>query len=129
VPRRTDPDYSGRSGPLGSVPSCGSAALAATWGIGSGQIPPRRTPVERRLPDRPDLAEHLQGIGHHLGLAALPLQGLHVDLGHLEVELASQPQHLDIEANPSTRARLMICWSLRHASRLKRSQKITGDLG
>jgi hypothetical protein len=115
--------------PRGPSQAAGRRRWRPPGGIGSGPDPPRRTPVERRLPDGPDLAEHLQGIGHHLGLAALPLQGLHVDLGHLEVELASQPQHLDIEANPSTRARLMICWSLRHASRLKRSQEIAGDLG
>jgi hypothetical protein len=34
-------------------------------------------------PDRPDLAEHRQGIGHRLNLAALPLQSLDADLGRL----------------------------------------------
>jgi hypothetical protein len=39
-------------------------------------------------PDRPDLIEHLQGIGHDLDLAALPIQGLDANLGHLQAELA-----------------------------------------
>src|SRR5512132_660476 len=50
-----------------------------------------------RPADRPDLTQHRQGIGHHLDLAALTLQGLDADLGHLQAELAGQPQHLDIK--------------------------------
>jgi hypothetical protein len=38
-----------------------------------------------RPPDRPDLTEHLEGIGHQLDLAAVTLHGLDVDLGYLKI--------------------------------------------